>query len=68
MQVRDEDGKRASHGTMIVLNENMEVVLWLAVNSTSPSHVKRPMQALVQRCREKVCIVVPYMLPRDQRC
>ncbi len=53
MQVRLAGGERAAIGTAIILNENLVVVSWLHVNSTSPRHMAIPiLQLLIRNYRE----------------
>jgi hypothetical protein len=54
LQVRSPDGGPSSIGTAVVVNGLMQVVLWLAVNSTSPSHIAEPIRDLIRRAAAAV--------------
>jgi hypothetical protein len=41
-------------GVAVLVNEYNQVVCWLAVHSTSPEHIARPIMDVLRRAREQV--------------
>jgi hypothetical protein len=42
-------------GVAVLVNEYNQIVCWLAVHSTSPEHIARPILDVLRRAREQVC-------------
>jgi hypothetical protein len=54
LQVRGVEGGPAAIGTAVVVNDHMQVVHWLAVNSTAPAAIAEPLQHLLLKAAEMV--------------
>jgi hypothetical protein len=60
-QVRGVEGAPAAIGTAVVVNELTQVVLWLAVNSTSPQHLADPIQLLLRKVADMVSFCLTFL-------